>query len=141
MSEDRAAAQTLLAQMRAVNGASPFNAWAGFELLSAADGKAELALAVRPELLQHAGSLHAGVVGALIDTACGFAAASLAGNVVASQYQVRCFRPAIGARFLARAHVVKAGKKQIFAMAELFAVQDGEETLVAGGDAILVPLN
>jgi uncharacterized protein (TIGR00369 family) len=140
MTADPKADAQLLGQMRAVNLASPFNSWAGFDLISAADGKAEIGLTARPQLLQHAGFLHAGVVGALIDTACGFAAASLAGNVVASHYQVRCFRPAIGDRFIARATVVRAGKRQIFATAELFALRDGEETLVAGGDAILVPV-
>jgi acyl-coenzyme A thioesterase PaaI-like protein len=77
-------------------------------------------------------------VGALIDTACGFAAASLSGAVVASQYQVRCYRPAIGTAFVARAKVVRAGKRQIFATAELFTLTDARETLVAGGDAILI---
>jgi uncharacterized protein (TIGR00369 family) len=138
MSGDQIDVDTLLAQMRAVNAASPFNAWAGFELVSAANGKAELVVTSRPELLQHAGFLHAGVVGALIDTACGFAAASISGNVVTSQYQVRCYRPAVGAKFIARANVVRSGKRQIFASAELFAINGDDETLVAGGDAILM---
>ena len=90
-------------------------------------------------MLQHTGFLHAGVVGALIDSACGFAAASLAGAVVASQYQVRCYRPAIGTQFIARAHVIRPGKRQVFASADVLALRDGEEILVAGGDAIFVP--
>jgi uncharacterized protein (TIGR00369 family) len=139
MSANPEADNALLSQMRAVNNASPFNAWAGFDLVSAVDGRAEIVLNARAELLQHAGFLHAGVVGALIDTACGFAAASVVGAVVASQYQVRCYRPAIGTVFIARAKVIRAGKRQVFTVAELFAVRDGEETLVAGGDAILVP--
>jgi uncharacterized protein (TIGR00369 family) len=133
--------EALLAQMRAVNASSPFNAWAGFELVSAAGGEAELALTTRPELLQHSGFLHAGVVGALIDTACGFAAASQSGAVVASQYQVRCYRPAIGTAFVARAKVARAGKRQIFALAEVYAISETGETLVAGGDAILIPVS
>jgi acyl-coenzyme A thioesterase PaaI-like protein len=47
------------------------------------------------------------VIGALIDTACGFAAATLAGRVLASHYAVNCLRPAVGERFVARARVVK----------------------------------
>jgi uncharacterized protein (TIGR00369 family) len=124
--------------LRQVNSASPFNAWAGFDLVSAEAGAAELALDSRPELLQHSGFLHAGVVGALIDSACGFAAASVAGNVLASQYQVMCYAPAVGDRFVARANVTRAGKRQVFATAELFALKDGEEKLVAGGSAVLM---
>jgi uncharacterized protein (TIGR00369 family) len=128
----------LLMQMRAINAASPFNNWAGFQLVSAAEGKAEIIIDTRPELLQHNGFLHAGVVGALIDTACGFAAASVVGRIVASQYQVRCYRPAMGTKFVARAFVVRAGKRQVFAAAEVFGIGNDGEQLVAGGDAVLI---
>ena len=124
--------------LRQVNAASPFNAWAGFEVAAAGEGAAELVLIVRPDLLQHGGFLHAGVIGGLIDTACGFAAATVAGNVLASQYQVMCYAPAVGERFVARAKVTRAGKRQVFATAELFAERAGEEKLVAGGSAVLM---
>jgi acyl-coenzyme A thioesterase PaaI-like protein len=99
-----------------------------------------LALTPRAELFQHSGFLHAGVVGAFIDTACGFAAASVSGNIVVSQYQVRCYRPAFGSRFIARAHAGRSGKRQIFASSELFAINGEDETLVTRGDAILIPV-
>ena len=121
-----------------VNAASPFNTWAGFQLLAAEGGSAELAVEARPDLMQHAGFLHAGVIGALIDTACGFAAATVAGNVLASQYQVLCYAPAVGDRFVARAKVTRAGKRQVFASAELFSLRGMEEKLVAGGTAVLM---
>lgn len=128
----------VLLALREVNAASAFDRWAGVELVSVGDGRAELTLAARPDLFQHAGFLHAGVMGALIDRSCGFAAASVAGAVVASQYQVRCYRPAVGERFVTRAHVVRAGKRQVFAAAEVFAVTGEKEVLVAGGDAVLI---
>ncbi|HYW16435.1 MAG TPA: PaaI family thioesterase [Allosphingosinicella sp.] len=124
--------------LQQVNAASPFNAWAGFELLSAEGGVAEVAVQARPDLLQHGGFLHAGLIGGLIDTACGFAAASVAGNVLASQYQVMCYAPAVGERFVARAKVTRAGRRQVFATAELFALREGLEKLVAGGSAVLM---
>jgi uncharacterized protein (TIGR00369 family) len=128
----------MLTTLRGVNARSPFNALAGFELVSAGEGAAELAVECRPDLVQHAGMLHAGVLGALVDTACGFAAASVSGNVLASQYQVMFYAPAIGDRFVARATVARAGKRQVFATAELFARRDGAEKLVAGGSAVLM---
>ena len=130
---------TLIEQLRAVNEASTYNRTAGFELLTAVDGRCELAVDAKPELLNHAGVLHAGVMGALIDTACGFAAASVAGAVVASHYTVNCYRPGAGARFVARAEVTKTGKRQVFATARLFSVEDGkDDVLIASGDVVLL---
>jgi uncharacterized protein (TIGR00369 family) len=128
----------MIEALRQVNAASPFNSWAGFEIVSAESGMVELAVEARAELLQHAGFLHAGVLGALVDTSCGFAAATVAGNVLASQYQVMCYAPATGERFVARARVTRAGKRQVFATAEIFALRGGAEKLVAGGSAVLI---
>ena len=89
---------------------------------------------------QYAGFLHAGFIGALIDTACGFAAFTLVGRVLAAHYAVNCLRPAVGERFLARARVVKAGKTQVFTHCELFAVANGAEKLVATGETLLTPV-
>jgi uncharacterized protein (TIGR00369 family) len=123
-----------------LNATAAFNRWAGFEVLRAATGEVELGLAWRDELGQYAGFLHAGVIGAMIDTACGFAAFTVAGRVLASHFAVNCLAPATGDAFVARARVVKAGRRQVFAAAELFARRDGVERLVATGDAILVPV-
>lgn len=128
-----------LATIMEVNAASGFNRFAGFEVLHAADGRAEIGVKARPELLQYAGLLHAGALGALIDVSCGFAAATLAGRIVVVQYSVRCYRPASGERFIARAHVVKSGRRQLFVEAEIFALSETGEVLVAGGDAVLMP--
>jgi thioesterase superfamily protein len=77
-----------------------------------------------------------------VDTACGFAAGTIAGRVLASHYSVNCLAPAVGQSFVARAKVVRAGKKQVFASAEFFA-EDGTASapkLVATGNTILVPV-
>ena len=129
----------LIEQLRAVNDVSAYNRAAGFELVFAADGKCELAADAKPDLLNHAGMLHAGVMGAMIDTACGFAAASIVGSVVASHYSVNCYRPGVGQRFVARAEVVKPGKRQLFASARLYAIEHGKpEVLIAGGEVVLI---
>lgn len=129
----------ILKDLRAINQTAAFNAWAGLEITKAASGEVELALNWRDEFGQYAGFLHAGMTGALIDTACGYAAATICGPVVASHYGVNMIAPAIGERFLTRGRVVKAGRRQVFASAELFAITNGTEKLVATGDAILVP--
>ncbi len=124
--------------LRGINDSAAFNRWAGFEVTAAGEGNAEIRLAWKPELGQYAGFLHAGLTGALIDTVCGFAAATVVGRVLASHYSVNCLRPAVGEAFLARGRVVRAGKRQVFTAADLFAVKDGKEMLVATGETILM---
>jgi len=113
---------------------------AGFEVVAAVAGRAELKLAWRPELGQYSGFLHAAMIGGMIDTACGFAAYSVSGHVLASHFSVSCLAPATGAAFVARAHVVKSGRRQVFTHADLFALDGAGERLVATGAAILVPV-
>lgn len=127
-----------LAQLRAINATAEFNRWCGIEVVDAGPGSATIAMPWRPEAGQYAGFLHAGLVGALIDTACGFAAATLVGRVLASHYSVSCLRPAVGQRFIAKARVVKPGKNQVFTACELWAEANGRETLVATGETILL---
>ena len=130
-----------LEMIRGISETAAFNRWAGFEVIAAADGRAEIRLAWRPEFGQYAGFLHAGMIAALLDTACGYAAATLAGNVLASLFSVNCLAPAIGESFVARGKVIKAGRKQVFASAELFASSaDAQLKLVATGNGILVPV-
>jgi len=124
----------------ALNASAAFNAWAEFQVVSASAGRAELRLAWRPGLGQYAGFLHAAMIGGMIDTACGFAAFTLVGDVMASHFSVDCLAPAAGDAFLARGRVVKAGRRQVFTHAELFALRGTEERLVATGAAILVPV-
>jgi uncharacterized protein (TIGR00369 family) len=126
-----------LALLRDINRSAAFNRWCGIEVLSAAPGQVEITMPWRDELGQYSGFLHAGLVGALIDTACGYAAVTLVGRVLAAHYAVNCLRPAVGERFVARARVVKPGRTQVFTACELFAVADGREKLVATGETLL----
>jgi uncharacterized protein (TIGR00369 family) len=131
--------QDPLTLLRAVNQTAAFNRWCGIEVLRAAPGEVEIEMPWRPEVGQYTGFLHAGLVGGLIDTACGFAAATLAGSrLLASHFSVNCLRPAVGERFVAKARVVKPGKSQIFTACELFAHAGGEVKLVATGETLLL---
>lgn len=92
---------------------------------------------LRPEVGQYSGFLHAGLVAALIDTACGFAAETVVGRILASHCSVNFLRPATGERFIARARVVKPGKSQVFTACGLFAITGDAEKLVATGETLL----
>ena len=128
----------LLTRLRSINELAAFNRWCGIEVVAAEPGSATIAMPWRGEVGQYSGFLHAGLVGALIDTACGFAAATLVGRVLASHYSVNCLRPAVGQRFVARARVVKPGKSQVFTACELFAESSSGEKLVATGETLLL---
>ncbi|MBT2325482.1 PaaI family thioesterase [Variovorax paradoxus] len=135
----------MLEAIQAINRTASFNRWAGFEVTRAEAGEAELRMQWRAgDMGQYAGFLHAGLIAALLDTACGFAAATVSGRVLASHFSVNCMAPAVGRRFVVRGRVVKAGRKQVFATAELYAegenVDGQADKLVATGNAILVPV-
>lgn len=130
--------QDVHALLIAINQSAAFNRWCGLEVTSASAGRVELGLPWRTEFGQYTGFLHARLIGTLIDTACGFAAVTVAGSgVLAAHFSVNCLRPAQGERFVARARVVRAGKTQVFTACDLFAVIAQEEKLVATGETLL----
>ncbi|WP_141579496.1 PaaI family thioesterase [Actinomadura sp. WMMA1423] len=132
------AKDNLLTQLRQINSSAAFNQWAGFEVVEAEPGRVALRLPWREELGQYAGHLHAGLVSALIDTACGFAAYTLSGAVVASHCAVNYLAPGTGTGYLATAETVKTGRRQVFASAELRDHPSG--ALIANGQTILIPV-
>jgi uncharacterized protein (TIGR00369 family) len=130
----------LLKKLSMINETAAFNRWAGFRVARAAEGEAELRMERHAGHGQYADFLHAGVIAALIDTCCGFAAATLFDRVMASHFSVFCLAPAAGQSFVATGRVIKSGRKQIFANAELVAFDDGKSKLVATGNVLMVPV-
>src|SRR6516165_1334001 len=92
-----------LERIAAINASAAFNRLARFEVVAAGGGAAELRMEWCDDLTQYSGYLHAGVIAALLDTACGFAAVTKAGNVTASHFSMNCLKPAVGRRFVAKA--------------------------------------
>ncbi len=131
-------ATDLLARVTKVSRTAAFNNWLDLQIVTVSAGEVELRVQWRPEFAQYNGFLHASIVGGLIDTACGFAAYTVVGAVLASQFSVRCLRPALAEVFVVRGHVLKPGRQQIFATAELFGLEAPAKPF-AVGDAILVP--
>jgi len=130
----------LLNRIRQVSALAPFNQWLNLHVEHAEAGRVILRLDWRDDFAQYSGHLHAALIGGLIDTACGFAAGTVAGNVTASQFSVRCLRPAVAGAFRVTGRVVKAGKRQVFASAELGDWNDENGEPFAAGDAVLVPI-
>lgn len=130
----------MLDAYRDLSSTATFNQWAGFEVVRMGEGECELRMPWRAtEMGQYSGFLHAGLIAALLDTACGFAANTMASGVLSSNVAVNYLAPAVGDRFNATGRVVKAGRKQIFTAGELHAVDGDRSKLVATATAILVP--
>ena len=130
--------ETALAKLRAISKTSAFNEWLGLEVTAASEGSAQLQLVWRSEFGQYSGFLHAGLIGALIDTACGFAAATITVGVLASHYSVSCFRPPVAKTFIAQGKILKLGKRQTFCRAEIYGDVVTDERLLASGETILI---
>lgn len=130
-----------LEQLRRFAATAPFNEWLALEVISAENGHVEIRLNWRDEFAQYQGYLHAGIIGGLLDTAAGFAVLSLGRKAMVSQFSANMMRPAIGDYFIAKGEVIRAGRTQIFARAELYSARDGEEKLSAAGGALLVPIS
>lgn len=85
----------------------------GARLSSLSPGEVAIELPFRADLLQQSGSLHAGVLAAIADSASGYAALSLmpeGSNVLSVEFKLNLLAPATAEMFVARARVVRAGK-------------------------------
>ncbi len=106
----------------------------GARLTRILPGVVEIELPWDERLTQQGGVLHAGMVAAILDSACGYAAMTLmpdGSEVVSVEFKVNLLAPARGERIVARAKVKKAGKTITVVDADGFAIAGGEEKLVA----------
>jgi uncharacterized protein (TIGR00369 family) len=87
-----------------------------------------------PAYTQQHGFMHAGIISAALDSACGYAAFSLMpaeAAVLTVEFKTNLIAPAKGERFSFRAYVIKPGRTLTVCEARAFAMQDCEERLVA----------
>ena len=122
------------ARVRASFARQRFMATLGATLERVAPGEVAIALPFRDDLTQQHGFLHAGVVTAVVDSACGYAALSLmepGAGVVSVEFKINLLAPAVGERVLARGRVVKAGRTLTLAQTEVFSEAAGQAKLVA----------
>jgi uncharacterized protein (TIGR00369 family) len=111
----------------------------GAVLERVAPGEVDVALGFRTELTQQHGFLHAGVVTAVVDSACGYAALSLmepGAAVLTVEFKVQLLAPARGAWFRALGRVIRAGRTLTVVTGELRAYPHED----APGDGELVAL-
>jgi uncharacterized protein (TIGR00369 family) len=106
----------------------------GARLTRVAAGEIEIRVPFRRDLTQQHGFLHAGVVTSALDSACGYAALSLAeegAGVLTVEFKTNLLAPARGEELIARGRVLRAGRTMTVCQAEAAMVADGAETSVA----------
>ena len=87
---------------------------------------------------QHHGFVHGAVMGFVADSACAWAAGTLAGDVVTSEYKLHFLAPAVGQRIIGRGRVIKASSRIVVTQADIYCVKNGSEKLVAIALATIV---
>jgi uncharacterized protein (TIGR00369 family) len=132
------------ARVRDSFGRQRFMATLGARLVRIEPGEVDVELSFREDLTQQHGYLHAGVVAAIADSACGYAAFTLmpAGAAVLSvEFKLNLLAPARGDRLLARGRVLRAGRTLTVCTGDVAALAaDGEETLIASMLATIMAL-
>ena len=106
----------------------------GAEMISIGMGAVEIRCGFDERLTQQDGFAHAGVITSIMDSACGYAALSVAPadcEVLSVEFKVNLLAPAVGDAFVARAGVKRAGKKLTVCAADAFAVNGTGEKLIA----------
>jgi uncharacterized protein (TIGR00369 family) len=104
------------------------------EMILVGRGRVEIRLPFGSKLTQQDGFVHAGALASIMDSACGYAALSVApeeAEVLSVEFKVNLLSPGVGESFVARASVKRAGKRLAVCTADAFAVSGGEEKLIA----------
>jgi uncharacterized protein (TIGR00369 family) len=102
----------------------------GAQLTELKPGMAEIRTPYRPELTQQHRYFHAGVSGAVADTACGYAAYTLMpadSSVLTVEYKINLLAPANGQELIARARVLRSGRTLKICMADVYVRKDGAQ--------------
>ena len=97
-------------------------------------GHTEIRMPFDAALTQQNGFVHAGVITSIMDSACGYAAYSVAPegcNVLTVEFKVSLLAPAVGQEFVARAEVKRRGKTLTVCTADAFAASEQGEKLIA----------
>jgi uncharacterized protein (TIGR00369 family) len=106
----------------------------GASLGAVGPGAVDVVLPFRDDLTQQDGFLHAGVVAAIADSACGYAAHTLmpaTARVLSIEFKLNLLAPAVGERLEARARVIRAGRTVTVCQADVLAITGKTEKLIA----------
>lgn len=106
----------------------------GATLTSVRAGQVEIEMPYKDALSQQHGFFHAGGIASIVDTAGGFAGASLFGpddGVLTVEFKLNLMSPADGERLIAIGKVVKSGRSLTVTQGEVFIEKAGKRKLCA----------
>ena len=113
----------------------------GASLVRVEPGETEIQLPWAAHLTQQHGFLHGGIIGAALDSACGYAASTLMPadvGVLSIEYKVNFVAPARGQRFRMVGTVVKPGRTISVVEGRAYALDDAREKLIATMSATMM---
>ena len=111
-----------LARVRAAFGRVAYAKFLGFEMCETDGGQTTICLDVRDELKQNHGVLHGGAIASLIDTAAAFAVLGVLQEnekVTTTDLTIHYLRPVTSGRTVARAKIVRAGRRRFVVSVEV----------------------
>ena len=83
---------------------------------------------------QQHGFFHGGVIGALADTACGYAAISIVGDgdaALTAEYKINLLAPADGETLIAEGRIIKPGRTLIVCQGDIYIEKENKRKLCA----------
>lgn len=115
----------------------------GAELAEVAEGAVTITAPILPGTRQQQGFGHAGLTFSIGDSSAGYAALTmlpLDREVVTAEIKINLLAPARGELLKAKGRVVKPGRRLCVVTSEVFAVDQGVETLIAILQGTMVPV-
>jgi uncharacterized protein (TIGR00369 family) len=115
----------------------------GISIARLEPGEVDLSMAYSRDFTQQNGFVHAGIITAGLDSACGIAAFTLmpvGSDILTVEFKTNLLAPAKGERFAFRAHVVKPGRTLTVCEGRAYAEHEGVETLIATMTGTLMAL-
>jgi uncharacterized protein (TIGR00369 family) len=106
----------------------------GAHVAAVRPGEVEIVLPFSDKVLQQHGFVHGGIVATIVDSACGYAALTTMpadAAVLTTEFKMHMLSPAKGERLRAIGKVVRAGRKLVISLGEVYAEEGGASKQVA----------
>jgi uncharacterized protein (TIGR00369 family) len=107
-------------------------------------GRVQIALPYAKHICQQHGFLHAGVLSAIVDSACGYAGLTMmpeGSEVLTTEFKINLLSPAKGEQFIAEGRVIKSGRTLTIAQGEITAIEGEKKTVIAIMTATLIRID
>ena len=107
-------------------------------------GHVHITAPLTPQVLQQHGFGHAGLSFAIGDSAAGYAALTEYDpqtEVLTAEMKINLLAPASGNTLIAKGRIIKTGRRLSVVAADVFAVQNNAETLIAVLQGTMVPVS